>query len=205
MTMHAAKGLEFDVVFICGLEEGLSPHSRSSGDTNKIEEERRLCYVGMTRAKQKLFLTHTQVRHLNCSDYYPSPSRFLRELPVNVLDMRSPENTTEALAPPAPPAPLAPPAALAPPAPPALAEAIPVPPPEALYCKSGKRNSDKSAFHLGQIVAHPRFGQGVVLMYQGTGSETRIQVKFDSVGCKWLLQSFAKLSPIEAIAASGAS
>ena len=82
MTLHSAKGLEFPVVFVCGMEEGLFPHSRSSDDPEKLEEERRLCYVGMTRAKRKLCMSHAESRRLyGGSDRYSTPSRFLRELP----------------------------------------------------------------------------------------------------------------------------
>jgi DNA helicase-2/ATP-dependent DNA helicase PcrA len=85
MTLHSAKGLEFENVFIVGLEEGLFPHQRSSGDLLQLEEERRLCYVGITRAKVKLSLTYTQHRRLHGAEYYPQPSRFIGELPVEVL------------------------------------------------------------------------------------------------------------------------
>ena len=86
MTLHSAKGLEFPNVFLVGLEEGLFPHQRSSEDPVQLEEERRLCYVGITRARQSLTLTHAQHRRLHGSDYYPQPSRFIRELPENIID-----------------------------------------------------------------------------------------------------------------------
>ena len=85
MTLHSAKGLEFPNVFLVGMEEGLFPHQRSSDDLVQIEEERRLCYVGITRAQQTLTLAHTQHRRLHGSDYYPQPSRFIRELPEGVI------------------------------------------------------------------------------------------------------------------------
>ncbi len=85
MTLHAAKGLEFPNVFLVGMEEGLFPHTRSSDDLAGLEEERRLCYVGMTRARERLVLTHAEVRRLHGSDSYPQPSRFLRELPAERL------------------------------------------------------------------------------------------------------------------------
>ena len=81
MTLHSAKGLEFPDVYLVGMEEGLFPHQRSSEDLVQLEEERRLCYVGITRAKQTLTLTHTQHRRMHGSDYYPSPSRFISEIP----------------------------------------------------------------------------------------------------------------------------
>ena len=85
MTLHSAKGLEFPNVFLVGMEEGLFPHQRSSEDLVQLEEERRLCYVGITRAQQILTLTHAQHRRLHGSDYYPQPSRFIRELPASVI------------------------------------------------------------------------------------------------------------------------
>ena len=86
MTLHSAKGLEFPQVFLVGLEEGLFPHQRSSNDPDQLEEERRLCYVGITRAMQKLVITHAESRRLHGSEYYPQPSRFLRELPATMIE-----------------------------------------------------------------------------------------------------------------------
>jgi DNA helicase-2/ATP-dependent DNA helicase PcrA len=85
MTLHSAKGLEFPLVFICGLEDGLFPHERSSEDLEGLEEERRLCYVGMTRAKQELYLSYAESRRLHGMDNYGVPSRFLREIPADLL------------------------------------------------------------------------------------------------------------------------
>lgn len=86
MTLHSAKGLEFPLVFIAGLEEGLFPHSMSSEDPQRLEEERRLCYVGMTRAMQRLSLSYAESRRLHGSDNYPLPSRFLREIPPELVE-----------------------------------------------------------------------------------------------------------------------
>jgi len=86
MTLHSAKGLEFPLVFLVGVEEGLFPHQRSSGDPAQLEEERRLCYVGITRAMRKLVITNAQSRRLHGTDYYPQPSRFISELPVEVIE-----------------------------------------------------------------------------------------------------------------------
>ena len=85
MTLHSAKGLEFSQVFLVGMEEGLFPHQRSSGDLIQLEEERRLCYVGITRAKKNLTLTYAQHRRMHGSDYYPEVSRFLKEIPADLL------------------------------------------------------------------------------------------------------------------------
>jgi DNA helicase II / ATP-dependent DNA helicase PcrA len=86
MTLHSAKGLEFPIVFITGIEEGLFPHSMSANDPDRLEEERRLCYVGMTRAMHRLYLTHAESRRLHGSEGYPSPSRFLREMPAELVE-----------------------------------------------------------------------------------------------------------------------
>ncbi|MGH8119250.1 MAG: DNA helicase II, partial [Gammaproteobacteria bacterium] len=86
MTLHSAKGLEFQNVFLVGMEEGLFPHQRSSGDLAELEEERRLCYVGITRAQNSLTLTHAQHRRLHGNDFYPQPSRFIRELPPESIN-----------------------------------------------------------------------------------------------------------------------
>jgi DNA helicase-2/ATP-dependent DNA helicase PcrA len=85
MTLHSAKGLEFPLVFLAGMEEGLFPHQRSSEDPKQIEEERRLCYVGITRARERLILTCAESRRLHGSDFYPRPSRFLHELPAELM------------------------------------------------------------------------------------------------------------------------
>ena len=86
MTLHSAKGLEFPLVFIGGVEEGLFPHSMSAEDPERLEEERRLCYVGMTRAMSQLYLTHAESRRLHGSESYPLPSRFLREIPADLIE-----------------------------------------------------------------------------------------------------------------------
>ena len=85
MTLHSAKGLEFPQVFMVGVEEGLFPHKRSSEDPRQLEEERRLCYVGITRAMRHLTICHAESRRLHGSDYYPQPSRFIREIPAKLL------------------------------------------------------------------------------------------------------------------------
>ena len=86
MTLHSAKGLEFPVVFIAGVEEGLFPHKMSLEEPGRLEEERRLCYVGVTRAMQKLYLTHAETRRLHGKEVFPRPSRFLRDLPPHLLE-----------------------------------------------------------------------------------------------------------------------
>ena len=98
MTLHSAKGLEFPSIFLVGMEEGLFPHQRSSDDLRQLEEERRLCYVGITRAKKTLTLTYTEHRRLHGSDYYPQPSRFISEIPAELLsEIRLGGSVTESL------------------------------------------------------------------------------------------------------------
>src|SRR5690606_37026418 len=101
MTMHSAKGLEFEWLFLCGMEDGLFPHQRSLNDPEGLEEERRLCYVGITRAKRRLFLTYAEQRRLHGMENYSTPSRFLREIPAELIEevrptmARSEEHTSE--------------------------------------------------------------------------------------------------------------
>ncbi len=164
MTLHSAKGLEFPLVFIGGMEEGLFPHSMSSSDPERLEEERRLCYVGMTRAMRELYLCHAESRRLHGSDTYPLPSRFLREIPLDLVeDIRARPNISRPFTTPA-----------------------------------GSLNvaEEASGFKLGQRVAHPKFGEGVVLNAEGQGGSARVQVNFEDVGAKWLVVAYANLHPV---------
>ena len=170
MTLHSAKGLEFPVVFVSGMEEGLFPHSRSSEDPGKLEEERRLCYVGMTRAERKLCLTYAESRRLyGGSDRYSTPSRFLRELPPDrVEEVRLRGRVSR--------------------------PGLRVPPrrragPEPI-------RDETNGLRLGQRVQHPKFGEGVVLSYEGQGSHARVQVNFEAAGSKWLVVAYANLVPV---------
>ena len=170
MTLHSAKGLEFPLVFICGMEEGLFPHSRSSDDPGKLEEERRLCYVGMTRAKRSLCLSYAESRRLyGGSDRYSTPSRFLRELPPERVEEVRLRGTVSR----------------------PVARALP------------KRRADPepvddepAGLRLGQRVRHPKFGEGVVLTYEGVGVHARVQVNFEAAGSKWLVVAYANLAPV---------
>ena len=170
MTLHSAKGLEFPLVFICGMEEGLFPHSRSSDDPGKLEEERRLCYVGMTRAKRSLCLSYAESRRLyGGSDRYSTPSRFLRELPperVEEVRLRGTVSRpgTRVL-------------------PKRRADPEPV-------------GDEPAGLRLGQRVRHPKFGEGVVLTYEGVGAHARVQVNFEAAGSKWLVVAYANLAPV---------
>ena len=168
MTLHSAKGLEFPIVFLVGLEEGLFPHSLSAEDPDRLEEERRLCYVGMTRAMQQLYLTHAESRRLYGREDQPPPSRFLREIPPQLIEeVRGGGVSRRASVAPAAPA--------------------------AARVQSGPA---VGGFQLGQRVAHPKFGEGVVLGSEGSGPNARIQVKFRDAGAKWLVLAYARLEPV---------
>ncbi|NWG39258.1 MAG: UvrD-helicase domain-containing protein [Hydrogenophilaceae bacterium] len=162
MTVHAAKGLEFHSVFITGLEEGLFPHEQSFSDSDGLEEERRLMYVAITRARRRLYLTHAQSRMLHGQVRYGLPSRFLSELPENLL---LPLNNRRVAW---------------------VAEPV--------MSSSHVSNQGAGGFSVGQNVTHPKFGTGVILNFEGRGSDARVQVKFREVGVKWLAMDYAKLS-----------
>lgn len=167
MSLHSAKGLEFPIVFLTGLEEGLFPHQRSLEETGRLEEERRLCYVGMTRAMQRLYLTYAEVRRLHGSEHYTSPSRFLGEVPPELIDeVRAQPQLGRSWR---------------------TAGSVPVVPvgsPEAAGMK------------LGQRVRHQKFGEGVVMSYEGQGVHARVQVNFQAAGSKWLVLAYANLQQI---------
>ena len=170
MTLHAAKGLEFPVVFICGMEEGLFPHSRSSEDPGKLEEERRLCYVGMTRAKRSLCLSFAESRRLyGNSDRYSTPSRFLRELPPERVEEVRLRGTVSR-------------------------PGVGIPPRR--RGRSESFDDESNGLRLGQRVQHAKFGEGVVLMYEGQGTHARVQVNFERAGSKWLVVAYANLLPV---------
>jgi DNA helicase-2/ATP-dependent DNA helicase PcrA len=168
MTLHSAKGLEFPLVFLAGMEEGLFPHHLSSDDPVKLEEERRLCYVGMTRAKRRLFATHAEARRLHGADYYPVASRFIREIPAGLIEeVRMRADVSR-----------------------------PVFRREVQRAGGVEIASDNGDFRLGQRVEHPKFGEGVVLMYEGQGSHARVQVNFENAGAKWLVVAYANLQSL---------
>ena len=197
MTVHSAKGLEFDCVFITGLEESLFPHENSMSDADGLEEERRLMYVAITRARQRLYLSFSQTRLLHGQTRYNVKSRFLEELPEGALKWLTPRNAgfgsgyakeyqqawqrgtglgsvvgagrVEGR-----------PAYTAPPAPPPL-----VP------------KSTSHGLRVGQGVFHTKFGEGVVLTLEGNGPDARAQVNFGRHGAKWLALAIAKLTPVD--------
>ncbi|AND70819.1 DNA helicase II [Dyella thiooxydans] len=167
MTLHSAKGLEFPVVFLVGMEEGLFPSQRSVEDEGRLEEERRLAYVGITRARQKLFLTHAESRRMHGTEMLARPSRFLAEMPAELVDEVRPR--VQVSRPMYSGAPRYGGSA-------SLEEALPV--------------------KLGQRVSHPTFGEGVVLSAEGAGAHARLQVNFADAGSKWLVAAYANLTPL---------
>ncbi|MFT3763561.1 MAG: DNA helicase II [Pseudoxanthomonas sp.] len=170
MTLHSAKGLEFPLVFLVGLEEGLFPSSRSLEESGRLEEERRLAYVGITRARQKLVLTYAESRRLHGQDMYGIPSRFLREIPPHLLnEVRPRVQVTRAYMP----------------------DGSRPQPPRSL----GHASLEQPAIKLGSNVNHPKFGDGVVTGYEGSGAHARVQVHFAEEGTKWLVLAYANLSP----------
>lgn len=173
MSVHASKGLEFSTVFISGLEEGLFPHEQSTYEANGLEEERRLMYVAVTRARKRLYISHAQSRMLHGQVRYGIPSRFLDEIPDELLKhlnskpvQKSGSNRDYSELP-------------------------------AMMSKQ-KSSDQKNAmpWKIGQQVAHTKFGNGVVVSYEGNANDMRVQVNFGREGLKWLALEFAKLTPI---------
>jgi len=163
MTVHAAKGLEFSTVFIGGLEEGLFPHEQSMYEANGLEEERRLMYVAVTRARRRLYLSHAQSRLLHGQVRYGIPSRFLDEIPDELLKRINSKPEPKAVEPTYAPA---------------------------------RSQSANYPWRIGQAVAHQKFGQGVVVSYEGNADDLRVQVNFGNAGMKWLALEYAKLTPM---------
>jgi DNA helicase-2/ATP-dependent DNA helicase PcrA len=194
MTVHASKGLEFDAVFISGLEEGLFPHENSMNDYDGLEEERRLMYVAITRARKRLYLSHSQTRMLHGQTRYNLKSRFLDELPEECLKWITPKNpgfatglgggwTSPAQAFQAKPAwghsGLG------------TAETYKSPPVPV------QKSEPSHGIKVAMNVFHTKFGEGRVLAVEGAGADARAQVNFPRHGVKWLALSVAKLTPVE--------
>ncbi|BBO29679.1 DNA helicase [Alteromonas sp. I4] len=165
MTIHTAKGLEFPLVFMAGVEEGMFPSQMTNEEPGRMEEERRLCYVGMTRAMKKLYMTYAEMRRLYGQEKYHTASRFLREIPVECVEEIRLKTTVSR------------------------------PVPNRFSRSVSHESFEQSGFTLGQRVRHRKFGEGVVLNYEGSGDHARVQVNFDEFGSKWLVLSFAKLEP----------
>ncbi|MCH7538386.1 MAG: DNA helicase II, partial [Proteobacteria bacterium] len=166
MTMHSAKGLEFPLVFMCGMEDGLFPHQRSLADPDGLEEERRLCYVGITRAKQTLYISYAEQRRLHGVDNYAQPSRFIAEIPDECIEEIRPRVQVSR----------------------PLRSTSPM--------RRKNRSvapGNKLGIHLGQRVRHNKFGDGVILNCEGQGAHARVEVNFETAGTKWLVLSYANL------------
>ena len=168
MTVHSAKGLEFQAVFISGLEERLFPHENSVSEDNGLEEERRLMYVALTRARQRLYLSYAQSRMLHGQTRYNVASRFLEEIPEALMKRL---NSTSASSW----------------APPQMRGFGSFPPSTAASATGG-------TWRIGQNVVHPKFGGGVIVNAEGRGVDARVQVNFRDVGLKWLALEYAKLA-----------
>ncbi len=180
MTLHSAKGLEFPVVFLCGMEDGLFPHQRSIADVRGLEEERRLCYVGATRAMRQLYVTYAEQRRMHGVDSYGAPSRFIAEIPAELLEEVRPRIQVTR---------------------PVYASSHAQPRGRAASPGRGsQRYTDDSpgSLRLGQRVRHAKFGAGVVLNIEGQGSNARVQVNFEHHGSKWLMMGYAKLETVPA-------
>ena len=170
MSLHSAKGLEFPLVFLCGMEEGLFPHQRSIDEPGGLEEERRLCYVGMTRAMEQLYLTCAEVRRLYGRDNTTSPSRFLSEIPESLMeDVRAGAGLRT--------------------------RTIKRTNPNIAHISKGAGDAP-TALRLGGAVTHKKFGLGTVVMIEGQGEHARVQVQFEQAGSKWLVLAYANLEPV---------
>jgi len=175
MSLHSAKGLEFRLVFLTGMEEGLFPHQRSSEEAGRLEEERRLCYVGMTRAMHQLYLTYAEVRRLYGSEHYTSPSRFLGEIPEDLTqEVRAQPGISHRYR--------------------AAPESIIGP--DDNGAPRVAETAQARNLRLGSRVHHDKFGEGVVLNVEGRGEHTRVQVNFETAGAKWLVAAYANLHPL---------
>ena len=166
MTLHSAKGLEFPLVFMTGVEEGVFPSQQSMDEPGRLEEERRLCYVGMTRAMQKLVLTYAEQRRIYGQEFFHKVSRFVSEIPADTLhEVR-------------------------------LQTQVQRPSSYSRFNNAASHEAfEQTGYQLGQRVRHPKFGDGTVLNYEGTGPQSRIQINFDQVGSKWLVVAYARLEP----------
>ena len=170
MTVHSAKGLEFHTVFVTGLEEGLFPHENSLNEIDGPEEERRLMYVALTRARRKLYLTHAQQRMLHGQTRYHIASRFLDEIPRELVLWLSPARKRYG--------------------------SIDVDEAEWGAIRAAPQaTATAPTWRVGQNVRHAKFGVGVIVDAEGRGNDARVQVNFRESGLKWLALEYAKLEP----------
>jgi DNA helicase-2/ATP-dependent DNA helicase PcrA len=167
MTMHSAKGLEFPLVFLCGMEDGLFPHQRSIADPSGLEEERRLCYVGITRARETLYITYAEQRRLHGMDSFSQASRFIGEIPEELVEEIRPRVQVVR---------------------PHYTRTRPGARPAGSMAPGAELG-----LRLGQRVRHGKFGEGVILNCEGQGAHARVEVNFENAGTKWLVLSYANL------------
>jgi len=167
MTLHSAKGLEYPLVLLVGVEEGMFPSQQSTEESGRLEEERRLCYVGMTRAMEKLYICYAESRRIYGREMFHKPSRFIREMPAECLEEIR------------------------------LRTQVSRPTQYGRFSQNEVQQSfDASGIKLGQRVLHPKFGEGVVLNFEGVGQQSRVQIQFDDVGAKWLVTAYARLEAL---------
>ncbi|WP_417618562.1 DNA helicase II [Oceanisphaera sp.] len=167
MTLHSAKGLEFPLVFMVGVEEGMFPSQQSAEESQRLEEERRLAYVGITRAMSKLYISHAETRRLYGKEMFHRPSRFIKELPGDcVEEVRLKATVSRAV-------------------------------PNGRFSQDRVQDTfNETGFRLGQRVSHPKFGEGVVLNFEGADAHSRVQVQFADGGSKWLVTAYARLEAL---------
>lgn len=170
MTVHSAKGLEFHSVFLSGLEEGLFPHENSRDENQGLEEERRLMYVAMTRARRRLYLSFAQSRMLHGQTRYNVRSRFIDEIPDNLMKWLQPVQKMDVSY---------------------YGSSM-----DKQTSRFVNQNKQTDQWRVGQNVLHAKFGVGVIVNCEGQGDDARVQVRFDQAGMKWLLLEFAKLTPV---------
>jgi DNA helicase-2/ATP-dependent DNA helicase PcrA len=167
MTLHSAKGLEFPLVLLVGVEEGMFPSPQSAEESGRLQEERRLCYVGMTRAMEKLYICYAESRRIYGREMQHSVSRFIREIPAECLEEIR------------------------------LRTQVSRPTQYGRFSQNEVQQSfDASGIKLGQRVLHPKFGEGIVLNFEGVGQQSRVQIQFDAVGAKWLVTAYARLEAL---------
>ncbi|MCX7714463.1 MAG: DNA helicase PcrA [Clostridia bacterium] len=178
MTIHSAKGLEFPVVFLSGMEEGIFPGLRSIGEEEEIEEERRLCYVAITRAKQKLYITNTESRTIYGTTTYNPPSRFLKEIPREYLnEKKAAKAKIKSFFG-------------------ANKDEYKSHERKNIYIKPEKAIPEGLDFKAGDLVEHKKFGKGMVLCAQPVGNDIKLEIAFDSIGTKHLMAVFANLKKL---------
>ena len=163
MTLHSVKGLEYPLVFLVGMEEGLFPHQRSAEEPGRMEEERRLCYVGITRAREQLIVSSAEVRRLYGNESYNLPSRFIREIPDDTMQEIRPKAQFSR---------------------PTYHDTANL---------GREQTEADTGLFVGQQVNHAKFGDGIILNLEGQGGGARVQVNFENAGSKWLMVDMAKL------------